>query len=46
MSSWPAIVTLLVVHLTRRTDYGLRLLMLLAVDDEAPVGLNDAAKWS
>lgn len=43
MSSWPAIVTVLVVHLTRRTDYGLRLLMLLAVDDEAPVGLNDAA---
>lgn len=31
------------MHLTRRTDYGLRLLMLLAVDDEAPVGLNDAA---
>lgn len=43
MSSRPVIVTLLVVHLTRRTDYGLRLLMLLAVDDEAPVGLNDAA---
>ncbi len=32
------------VHLTRRTDYGLRLLMLLAVDDEAPVGLADAAQ--
>ncbi len=31
------------MHLTRRTDYGLRLLMLLAVDDEAPLGLNDAA---
>ena len=31
------------MHLTRRTDYGLRLLMLLAVDDEAPVGLSDAA---
>lgn len=31
------------MHLTRRTDYGLRLLMLLAVDDEAPIGLNDAA---
>lgn len=31
------------MHLTRRTDYGLRLLMLLAVDDEAPVGLADAA---
>ncbi len=44
MSSPPAIVTVLVVHLTRRTDYGLRLLMLLlAVDHDAPVGLNDAA---
>lgn len=32
------------MHLTRRTDYGLRLLMLLAVDDEAPVGLSDAAQ--
>lgn len=43
MSSQRALATLLIVHLTRRTDYGLRLLMLLAVDDDAPVGLNDAA---
>ena len=31
------------MHLTRRTDYGLRLLMLLAVDDAGPLGLADAA---
>ncbi len=32
------------MHLTRRTDYGLRLLMLLAVDDEAPLGLPEASR--
>ncbi len=32
------------MQLTRRTDYALRLLSLLAVDDEAPVAVADAAE--
>lgn len=32
------------MHLTRRTDYGLRLLMLLAVEGPGPLGLPDAAR--